>query len=363
MLFLAVALSGCGGGNNPPGDTGGNNDSTEVTGLMAAAGYMEVELSWTPPTDANFEGVEITAIPVITAVTVPKGTNIKTITGLTNGTSYTFTVKWVNTNSIKKSTGVTIKATPATAFTVTYNENNNTGGSVPVDNTPHNWNTTVTVMENNTGASALIRIPAPAGTAEAFKFGGWNTQADGNGTTYAAGTGTFTITKNTMLYAKWVKFELSDIGPAGGLIFYDKGSFTDGWRYLESAPSQSEVSSAWGLMTVEIKTTGTGIGTGKSNTEEIVKKTSGAADYCSNLSVTNGGITYSDWFLPSQDELNAMFVNMVQPQPTVGDFHLSGYWSSSERAIGHAWSQWFSNGEKTIFQKSNSYYVRAARAF
>jgi uncharacterized repeat protein (TIGR02543 family) len=36
-----------------------------------------------------------------------------------------------------------------------------------------------------------------------YIFGGWNTEADGTGTNYAAGTGTFNITGNTTLYAKW----------------------------------------------------------------------------------------------------------------------------------------------------------------
>ncbi|MDH6604359.1 putative repeat protein (TIGR02543 family), partial [Bacilli bacterium PM5-9] len=38
-----------------------------------------------------------------------------------------------------------------------------------------------------------------------YDFAGWNTRADGTGTTYVAGTGTFKITANTTLYAKWKK--------------------------------------------------------------------------------------------------------------------------------------------------------------
>ena len=35
-------------------------------------------------------------------------------------------------------------------------------------------------------------------------------------------------------------YALRDIGPAGGYISYDKGSYSDGWRYLEAAPVSTE---------------------------------------------------------------------------------------------------------------------------
>ena len=36
-------------------------------------------------------------------------------------------------------------------------------------------------------------------------FAGWNTRADGTGISYAAGSGTFSISDNTVLYAKWAE--------------------------------------------------------------------------------------------------------------------------------------------------------------
>lgn len=85
------------------------------------------------------------------------------------------------------------KKVAASTFTVTYNANNATSGSVPTDATAYNSGATVTV-KGNTGNLART----------GYAFGGWNTQADGNGTNYAAGSGTFTITANTTLYAKWI---------------------------------------------------------------------------------------------------------------------------------------------------------------
>ena len=40
---------------------------------------------------------------------------------------------------------------------------------------------------------------------------------------------------NPSLSAK--TYVVGDIGPAGGMIFYVKGSITNGWQYLEVAPS------------------------------------------------------------------------------------------------------------------------------
>ena len=156
-----------------------------------------------------------------------------------------------------------------------------------------------------------------------------------------------------------------DIGPAGGCIFYDKGSYSNGWRYLEAAPVSTEMDKEWGSYGTLIGGTGTGIGTGQSNTTIIVAwlnshgETDRAAQVCDAL--VYGG--YSDWFLPSRDELDLMYENLHNIVTPVGGFFDGFYWSSSERTGTLAWSQFFLTGELTREIKKVSILVRAVRAF
>ncbi|PKP60657.1 hypothetical protein CVT91_04625 [Candidatus Atribacteria bacterium HGW-Atribacteria-1] len=159
---------------------------------------------------------------------------------------------------------------------------------------------------------------------------------------------------------------IGDIGSAGGLIFYDKGSYSDGWRYLEAAPKSTEWNKKqWddryvtGIAGIE-----TGIGTGQSNTTIIIarlnsdSKTGMAAQLCDAL--VYGG--YSDWFLPSLDELNLMYENLYLKG--IGGFTDNSYWSSSADAVSNAWSQDFSNGDRNNkYLKYSHFSVRAVRAF
>jgi len=163
-------------------------------------------------------------------------------------------------------------------------------------------------------------------------------------------------------------YSLRDIGPAGGYIFYDKGYYSNGWRYLEAAPASTEGDEwfqRWGSNGTLIGGTGTGIGTGQSNTTKIVtwlnshSETGKAAQLCDAL--VYGG--YSDWFLPSKDELNLMYTNLKVFG--VGGFADGYYWSSSEIDAYSAWCQAFTNGNQAISSKrwNGFHHVRAVRAF
>jgi hypothetical protein len=76
-------------------------------------------------------------------------------------------------------------------YTVTYDANGATSGTVPEDNNEYENGDDVTVLGNS---GNLVK--------EHNTFVGWNTQANGQGTNYTAGQ-TFPISSNTTLYAKW----------------------------------------------------------------------------------------------------------------------------------------------------------------
>jgi len=119
----------------------------------------------------------------------------------------------------------------------------------------------------------------------------------------------------------------------GGWVFYDKGYYENGWRYLMAAPG--DLDSDWGLFGEGCYGTENGIGKGQANTNILTTKLSQigennrAAQRCADY--TGGG--YTDWFLPSKDELNQMFQNLKLEDK--GDFGQTMseprcyYWSSS----------------------------------
>jgi len=154
-------------------------------------------------------------------------------------------------------------------------------------------------------------------------------------------------------------YNIGETGPGGGKIFYDKGSVSDGWRYLEAAPENQGTSLAWassGYTETSIAGTGTAIGTGKANTAAIlaIDANAPAAKACADY--RGGG--KDDWFLPSKDELNEMYKARNHLGISSGYF-----WSSSQGSYSSAWHQGFSSGGQDGGYKGNYNYVRAVRAF
>ncbi|ADY13389.1 InlB B-repeat-containing protein [Sphaerochaeta globosa] len=241
------------------------------------------------------------------------------------------------------------------------------------------------------GTDTVGSLPTPPGK-RGDTFGGWYTQVNGGRTAFDAST---PLTEDITVYANWIPdYVPGDTGPAGGIVFYDKGTYQDEWRFLEAAPSDitSEFDTTrpyihfYGLYRSTpgganlAVGTGTAIGTGKANTEALVNAMGTSAYYISDYDpmvysptehyaaracslYANGG--YTDWFLPSKDELNVMYENLYHIEVPIGGLTDSYYWSSSEleNSSFYAMLQFFTNGMQSMNPRDGMYRVRPARAF
>jgi Protein of unknown function (DUF1566) len=203
-----------------------------------------------------------------------------------------------------------------------------------------------------------------------------------------------------------MEYGCGDIGASGvGIVFYANSTafpcvangvdMTSSCNYLEVAPQtwngtlvkctggcggSSDLTSDWGndgpgtgsgygycsgsgQTSVIPNASGTLIGTGYPNTSAMLTmcdsgKSVNAAEQVRGYN--GGGMT--DWSLPSQDELNALYY--YTGRNAIGGFAASSYWSSSQQTKTTAWYQWFSNGSQgSSGSKTNTSGVRPVRAF
>ena len=159
----------------------------------------------------------------------------------------------------------------------------------------------------------------------------------------------------------------------GGKIAYilqagDSGYDATMQHGLIAAPNDQSTGAPWGCAGVSLSgqpDESVFFFTGSSNSEGIIsncQQAGIAARICGDLVL--GG--YSDWFLPSRDELWKMYLNKF----TIGGFANDYYWSSSEHDDYdywfdgiYAWWVRFNTGEQGWGDKNAPDYVRAARYF
>ena len=145
----------------------------------------------------------------------------------------------------------------------------------------------------------------------------------------------------------------------GGIVFY----ITDGGAHGLIAAISDQGPIQWynGSFT-NTGATGTAIGTGLSNTNAIIAIQGGTStSYAAGLARAYNGGGFTDWYLPSKDELSKLYEMKVLGY---GNFADNAYWSSTETNNNDAWRQNFMVGYYPEPDwKDRGLHVRAIRAF
>ena len=164
---------------------------------------------------------------------------------------------------------------------------------------------------------------------------------------------------------------VGDIGPGGGLVFYDAGSAQLWGQYLEMAPRTWSGGSNDPLYpwcnndpVVNIPGTGKKLGWGARNTVAVVEACS---DSAAQMAQAYDGGGKSDWFLLSENELDILSTYVRNSSLSSSyAFDSEFYWSSTQEKNTEgrsAASLKVNSGQDYAMRASNSNSVRPVRAF
>jgi len=160
----------------------------------------------------------------------------------------------------------------------------------------------------------------------------------------------------------------------GGIVFWVDETGRHG---LVCTKEDQSAGIIWARRFIDTEAFGDGLFFGKKNTSIIISAQTAVGDtdviyaalICDELTITEDGIIYDDWYLPSRTELNLMWKNRAAINRTAlanggNAFENNGfYWSSNEYTDNLAWMQLFYSVNQHYYFKSDIARVRAVRAF
>ena len=167
-----------------------------------------------------------------------------------------------------------------------------------------------------------------------------------------------------------MKYQVGDFAQ-GGIVFWVDETGEHG---LVCAKTDQSTGIQWfnGIYT-DNEAKGDGLLSGEMNTILLItalgsNSNNYAAGVCANLQIAEGGETYGDWYLPSKEELNQMYLNKATIDAIAIANGGSGfadwfYWSSTRFPNGGAWVQYLSSGAQFDGIQLGTLPVRAIRAF
>jgi len=334
---------------------------------------------------------------------VDAGTNV-TITGAGTSSSH-YIINSTSANGsetiIDAGTNVTVTGSGTSASHYVIGATGGDGSETKVD-----AGTNVTVTGAGTSASHYV-INATGGNGSETKINvtGPNITKSGTGTTgdpYVINYNNYSVTKvqrDALSPSNWQYIWCSDCGTSGEFQVFNGITWTTptgGTRSLAIGESYqggkvayifqsgdpgyvagethgiiagiSDLSNAsWGCDGTPISgADGTALGTGLQNTSDIVTgcpTSTIAAKLCFNYTVTENGVIYNDWCLPSTTELGLLYTNRT----AIGGFTTTAfnsyYFTSSEYSSMGAYTKYFYDGSTVSSNKVSSYRVRAIRYF
>lgn len=142
----------------------------------------------------------------------------------------------------------------------------------------------------------------------------------------------------------------------GGIIFWID---TSGQHGLIAATADEGTASWYNGTFVTTGATNSALGTGKKNTRKIINIQGKPGNYAAIICKNYNGGGFSDWFLPSRNEIKELYAQ----KKIVGGFVNDRYWSSTEYNINKAFVEYFDVGKPNQTVKDAVCYVRAVRIF